>query len=383
MVGGFLGAGKTTLLWESARRLTERGKRVGLITNDQAPDLVDTSLLAGRGGGDQRMDVKEVAGSCFCCNFKGLINAAVGLKNQLRADVLIAEPVGSCTDLSATLLQPLKANFKQDFAMSPLSVLADPDRLMECLSGESAITGTDQPGLHPDARYILRKQLEEADTIVVNKADLLDTQRRRRVERLIGEVFPDTPVRWTSALTGEGVDRWLDETLAQSVSGQKILDVDYDRYAHGEAVLGWLNGSYTLEPRGSGGSVDGPGFAQTLLEVLQRRIQLARAEVGHVKLLLSSLAGGCVANLTRAHGEVSLQRSEPAQADGSPGTQPKRAQMVLNARVQVSPEQLRQMVDESLEEAADHLAVRVSPQHVRHLSPGRPVPTHRYAQTVA
>ena len=46
LVGGFLGAGKTTLLWEAARRITERGKRTGLITNDQASELVDTVLLS-------------------------------------------------------------------------------------------------------------------------------------------------------------------------------------------------------------------------------------------------------------------------------------------------------------------------------------------------
>ena len=59
-VGGFLGAGKTTLLWRAAELLMKRGKRVGLITNDQAPDLVDTKWLA-----QKVLNVREVAGSCF------------------------------------------------------------------------------------------------------------------------------------------------------------------------------------------------------------------------------------------------------------------------------------------------------------------------------
>ena len=45
LVGGFLGAGKTSLLWEVAKRLNEKGRKVGLITNDQASELVDTSFL--------------------------------------------------------------------------------------------------------------------------------------------------------------------------------------------------------------------------------------------------------------------------------------------------------------------------------------------------
>lgn len=79
LVGGFLGAGKTTMLWETAQRLAGRGLRVGLITNDQAPELVDTAFLS-------RGDVKvaEVDGSCFCCNFQGLL----GAMSKVRAEAL-------------------------------------------------------------------------------------------------------------------------------------------------------------------------------------------------------------------------------------------------------------------------------------------------------
>lgn len=41
--GGFLGAGKTTAVGKLAGRLTEKGLRVGLITNDQGRNLVDTA----------------------------------------------------------------------------------------------------------------------------------------------------------------------------------------------------------------------------------------------------------------------------------------------------------------------------------------------------
>ena len=64
LVGGFLGSGKTTLLAEAARQLAKQGKLVRLVTNDQAPEWVDTLLLTGVGKG-----VSELAGSCFCCNF--------------------------------------------------------------------------------------------------------------------------------------------------------------------------------------------------------------------------------------------------------------------------------------------------------------------------
>ena len=49
MIGGFLGAGKTTTLARLARYYTGRGQRVGLVTNDQAQDLVDTTSLRAPG----------------------------------------------------------------------------------------------------------------------------------------------------------------------------------------------------------------------------------------------------------------------------------------------------------------------------------------------
>ena len=43
MIGGFLGAGKTTAVSALAQHLTAAGLRVGLITNDQGSELVDTA----------------------------------------------------------------------------------------------------------------------------------------------------------------------------------------------------------------------------------------------------------------------------------------------------------------------------------------------------
>src|SRR5579862_302 len=103
MVGGFLGAGKTTTLSRLARLYMNRGQRVGLVTNDQAQDLVDTHSLQAQG-----FAVEEVAGACFCCRFGDLIGKVDRLQNSEHPDVILAEPVGSCTDLVATVVQPLR-----------------------------------------------------------------------------------------------------------------------------------------------------------------------------------------------------------------------------------------------------------------------------------
>lgn len=360
LVGGFLGAGKTTLLWEAARRLIARGKRVGLITNDQAPDLVDTHLLRQQG-----LDVREVAGSCFCCNFPALIAAAGGLRSDVGADVLLAEPVGSCTDLSATILQPLKEHFKSQFVLSPLSVLADAARLADILGGRCA-------SLHPSAAYIARKQLEEADWVVVNKVDLLSDAQRDELGALVRASLPGREVWWVSAWTGEGVDAWLQAVMTEGRAGRRVADVDYDTYAEGEAVLGWLNAAIALSGRGAA-AVNWRGFCERLLGRLQEAFRRAGARVGHVKLFLSAAGGQCAGNLTQTDGPVSVRGDvAPTAAD---------ADLTLNARVEMPPPQLEAAARKALADAAgDEIDFEV--RHLRCLTPGRPNPTYRYDTTV-
>ena len=81
MIGGFLGAGKTTAVARLAQRLTGQGLRVGLITNDQGSELVDTAMLRSRG-----FATEEISGGCFCCRFDSLVDAAKKLTASTRPD---------------------------------------------------------------------------------------------------------------------------------------------------------------------------------------------------------------------------------------------------------------------------------------------------------
>src|SRR4026208_2341732 len=96
MIGGFLGPGTTTAVGKLAQKLSKQGRRVGLITNDQGRNLVDTTMLRSQG-----FATEEIPGGCFCCRFNSLVEASKNLADKTRPDVFIAEPVGSCTDLVA------------------------------------------------------------------------------------------------------------------------------------------------------------------------------------------------------------------------------------------------------------------------------------------
>jgi len=352
LVAGFLGAGKTTLLWEAAQRIMDDGKRVGLITNDQAPDLVDTAILSRN-----EVQVKEVSGSCFCCNFNGLINSMKEVRNSANADVIIAEPVGSCTDLSATIVQPLKEKMGSEFLISPLTVLADPERLEDILKGGSA-------GLHPSAAYIFRKQLEESDIILISKTDQLKPDELALLKEKVKLNFPDADVMTISAVSGEGIGEWLNEVTRRTDSGKRIVEVDYDLYAEGEAVLGWLNTTIEL----GGDPTNWDDLARNLMQELSQQFDRLKASVGHLKIILESGENYLIANLTGLNSTLKFR--------GLAGISTK-ARLTLNARVEMSPGELEQIVRMTLSNySKDNLTANI--RALRCLSPGRPNPTYRF-----
>src|SRR5919197_3393796 len=127
---------------------------------------------------------EEIPGGCFCCRFNSLVDAARKLTAATRPDVFIAEPVGSCTDLVATVTYPLRRIYGQNFSIAPLSVLADPIRALRVFGLEGGGKFSEK------VLYIYRKQLEEADLIVVNKCDLLDTKKISALCAALEKEFP-------------------------------------------------------------------------------------------------------------------------------------------------------------------------------------------------
>lgn len=333
-----------------------QGKKVGLISNDQATGLVDTAYLERTGS-----VVSEVNGSCFCCNFNGLTDAIAYIKSHKQIDTIIAEPVGSCTDLSATLIQPLKDHFHENIIVAPLSVLIDPKRLGSILSGGNS-------GLHSSAAYIIRKQLDEADIIVINKADLLDNSEADRLKMQTELEWPDASVFLLSAKNGSGLDEWLQRVTRDDYAGTRILEIDYDVYAEGEAVLGWLNKTSMLESE----NADWNDFADNLMHTLAMRFDNEKAAVGHVKIFIENEKDYLIGNMTG--GEETISRRGSVRNGGT-------VKLTMNARVQMDPDKLNLIINEGILKICDD-SIHETLLESKCLSPGRPNPTYRYDHVV-
>ena len=358
MVGGFLGAGKTTTVARLARYYIGLGKRVGIVTNDQTDDLVDTHSLRAQG-----FDVGEVAGSCFCCNFDALTSTVERLGADSLPDVILAEPVGSCTDLVATVIRPLTQVYGKPLDVAPYGVILKPSHGLKILRQES------RRGFSPQAEYIFRKQLEEADFILINKIDELTDEVVDELKQLLTCEFPERDVLGVSARTGQGFPALIEMLDRRGDFGNRGMDVDYDVYAAGEAELGWLNCQIVATAESS---FDLDALLLDLVARLHVQLVASESESAHVKAIGMSDGTYAVANLVsnQSGPELSLEsRSQTTNAN-----------LVLNARVATDPQALEAVVRQEVAAACAAVDSDHTITNLQSFRPGRPVPTHRLAQ---
>jgi hypothetical protein len=337
LVGGFLGSGKTTLILAAARVLKRRGLRSAVIWNDQGKDLVDSRYAALSG-----VHSEEVTGGCFCCRLSDLISAIGDLRAH-SPDVIFAEPVGSCTDLSATVLRPL-LEYCDSYQLSPLTVLVDPLRARTMLEDHADL----------DMRFLFDKQLQEADLVCFTKSDL----------------YPDYPevgaahVRQLSAKSGQGVAAWLDEVLSGTIAGAgQTLEIDYAQYAHAEAALAWLNLRAVFEPEGllSPAMLLGP-----LLDHLDAALSAGKIPIAHLKAIVTAPTGYLKAAIV-ANGQ------EPVIEGNLDASPTEKLELLLNLRALGQPAQVRGIVEQELHALNSGLTQCM----VDCFSPAAPVPERR------
>ena len=357
-LSGFLGAGKTTTLIAAAQLLEEQGHRVSVVTNDQGTELVDTKMA--RSSLDS---VAEVTGGCFCCRFDDLMSVVNDLLTSGTADTVIAEAVGSCTDLQATVVRPLRKYHGEQFSVAPLATIVDPHRL------RTFVQAAEQGAPESDLSYLFGKQLAEADVIAVNKTDTMSEDELAAAVRTLEERYPSATVIPYSAVTGAGLADLVQAWQAEANWGGDLV-IDYDRYAAAEAQLAWLNQRFDLQAAG------GTGFspAAWAKAALGKLVALVGdpTSIGPAQIMVDTEAG-----LTKL--SVTGTGTEPS-ADASTETPVQAGTAYVNARVACEPSVLDQAVLDAVAHA-DKVAGATSSVSAGAVSfkPGYPRPVHRLA----
>lgn len=363
-VGGFLGSGKTTALAGIAKRLLNLGKRVGIVTNDQSDNLADTVIVREMLG-ELGVPVEEVVAGCFCCKFEELIDNIEKILVH-KPDVLLGEPVGSCTDFVAAVANPIKIHYHEAFRFAPFSTMVDPDRVRELLLAET------ESSFPEEVAYLFGKQLEEADILVLNKIDLISAAEMQRLISVLTLKYPDKEILTISAREGLGIDNWLEILLSGRPGANTVLSqIDYDRYARAEAILGWLNSAIRISSEELFAAEE---FVTDLFIELRDAFKSEKGEIGHLKSVFTSGGKSLWVNLTNLSSDPVISGGHLAKLS--------RGSLILNARVQLSPERLEEIVRDALATVAERHGVTTEIDDLQCFSPAYPNPPHMVRESL-
>ena len=169
-----------------------------------------------------------------------------------------------------------------------------------------------------------------------------------------------------SARNGAGVEKWLDILLSGRPGANTVLSqIDYDRYARAEAVLGWLNAAIKIS---SNRLFAADKLVQDLFVELRESFKKEKGGIGHLKSVFTSGGKSFWVNLTNLS-------SDPL-VSGEPMATLHKGSLILNARVQLDPDTLEKIVRDVLATVAEKYGVKTEIDDLQCFSPAYPNPPH-------
>ncbi|MCL7747098.1 CobW family GTP-binding protein [Halalkalibacter alkaliphilus] len=180
LLTGFLGSGKTTVLKKMVRSIKDKGKQPALIMNELGSENVEKELFE-----DEAMI--ELLNGCICCTIQDdLRNELIQfLKQNHDIDVLLIEGTGIANpaEIVESLTHP---ELIDQVSIQTIIGMVDASRYLEYQSLFQS---------SKEIRTMLKQQITSSTLLVVNKTDLIDEKKLKKVITKIEDVkMKDAPI---------------------------------------------------------------------------------------------------------------------------------------------------------------------------------------------
>ncbi|MGY6553563.1 MAG: GTP-binding protein [Wenzhouxiangella sp.] len=193
VLSGFLGAGKTTLL---NRILNNRdGLKVAVIVNDMSEVNIDADLVRAGDAEFQRTDARlvEMTNGCICCTLRDdLLTEVRRLAESGSYDYLLIESTGISEPMPVAATFEFRDEDGQSLSdvarLDNMVTVVDAARLISDYSSQALLAERGESLGEEDERTLvdlLVDQIEFADTLIINKCDLVDAEQLATVRQVV------------------------------------------------------------------------------------------------------------------------------------------------------------------------------------------------------
>lgn len=204
VLSGFLGAGKTTLL--NRILANQQHYKVAVIVNDMAEVNIDAELIQGARGEHEvkvvQEEMVELTNGCICCTLRDdLVKEVAEMAVGGRFDYLLIECTGISEPLpvAATFYTPVASGHSMEkyAAVDTMVTVVDASSLLENFASSDQLLERKLASTPADERtisHLLVDQIEFADVLLLNKADLVSKQDVGKLQTLLGKLNPGAHV---------------------------------------------------------------------------------------------------------------------------------------------------------------------------------------------
>jgi len=168
LITGPLGSGKTTLL---RHILAAVPRKIAILMNEFGEIAIDSKVIEGK-----KIRIAELGGGCVCCSLQGEFEAAVDeVIDTVDPEMIVVETTG---------------------VAEPDALIFDIQENLPRVRLDGVVTVADAEAMirFPQLGHTTRMQIEDADTVLLNKVDLASPPDLSRVEEQIRRLNPTAPV---------------------------------------------------------------------------------------------------------------------------------------------------------------------------------------------
>lgn len=156
VITGALGSGKTTLL---RHILDSFPKKIAILMNEFGEIAIDSKIIQGK-----NVQMADLGGGCVCCSLLGEFEAAVNeIIDTVDPDNIVVETTG---------------------VAEPDALVFDIQESLTIVRLDGVVTLVDADAMvkYPSVGHTTRMQIEAADTILLNKVDLVSQSDLKTIE---------------------------------------------------------------------------------------------------------------------------------------------------------------------------------------------------------
>ena len=187
---GYLGSGKTTVLNELLKNTESDG--IALIVNDMGSVNIDASLISKSNVTQADSKMIELTNGCICCTLQEAFMTqveALAKDKHIKRIIVEASGISNPASIADGFLMYQESHKKLGFYLDSVVTVVDADRIYtEFLDGLKEKSDERQKEImdeDPDIINLIMDQIEFCNVVLLNKCDLLPTDKKEAVRKVI------------------------------------------------------------------------------------------------------------------------------------------------------------------------------------------------------